>query len=353
MRSENLWRPQEASSRQLIDLAGDQQESTQTIDPEAASRHGLLGLVAFQASRAGNVESARLLYARLLGRQSVMKVHLRRLLALLDQTSIPAVVLKGPDVANRYRHPEQRTFTDLDLLVPRDRLDDCIRLLQTDDAVLEIPPRRPRTEKRDVLIRDSQTGVSFALDLHWDLFSYFQLQAVAQRAIEEAWAGAEPIVDDLGPRWLLPEPAQLAFLCAHAVLDHRFRLILFRDLLEIARQPVDWLQLADFAERHGLRCTTYLAWLITARALQAAVPESILKELRPRGAALAAAEYLLARTDLVTFDGHRPHPLNLALVLVHDRWRNRVALAARAPMAFPSWRRRVTVEHSDPTPTRR
>ena len=344
MTSAKPWRPARTSSLQLLNVAADRPQSIASVDVNDVIRHGLLGLVATHHESLAIPPAARLLYVRSRARQEVMKAQLRRLLELLERTSLPAVVLKGPDIASRYQDPRQRTFTDIDLLVPRDRLADTLELLRADEAVRGIPAQRPRTDKRDVLIVDPATGIEFALDLHWDAFSYSQLRSAADQATDQAWAQSHKVVDSLGPRWRLYESAHIAFLCAHAVLDHRFRLILFRDLLELSRQAVDWMALFDFAERNGLRSTSYLAWLIAARALGAPVPEEFLRELRPRGTALHAAERLLARTDLATFDGHRPHALNLAMVLVHDRLGGRLALATRAPLALPGWRRRVAGE---------
>ena len=37
----------------------------------------------------------------------------------------------------------------------------------------------------------------------------------------------------------IPEEIRVAFACTHALLDHRFRLVLFRDLAEFARRGID------------------------------------------------------------------------------------------------------------------
>jgi glycosyltransferase involved in cell wall biosynthesis len=62
--------------------------------------------------------------------------------------------------------------------------------------------------------------------------------------------------------------------------------------------------------------------------------------------AIAYLERALPATDVVRFDGHRLHPLNLASVLMHDDRRERLRLAASAPLAFPHWRKRIGAEGS-------
>lgn len=268
--------------------------------------------------------------------------HLKRLLGTFAEQSIPVAVVKGPFLAAQvYRSPQLRTFTDIDLLVRPGDQAKVLEVLRADPAVESIPPRGPAADKRDVPFSDA-SGRGFKVDLHWDLFSYRQLLGSADGAIEWAWESAVgPIDHDLGPMWSLPEEVRLAFLCTHAVLDHRFRLILFRDLAEAARQEVDWESLIIFAARWGLRSATYLALHIARNAAEAAVPEEVIEDLRPRGVALSLAERMLPRTDLMAFDGRRAHPLNLAIVLLHDDPAGRIRLALRAPFAFPNWRKRT------------
>jgi glycosyltransferase involved in cell wall biosynthesis len=197
-----------------------------------------------------------------------------------------------------------------------------------------------------------ESGVMFTVDLHWDLFSYSQLRGCADGAVDWAWSEARFEPDHpLGPLWELPEEAMLAFLATHAILDHRFRLILFRDLVEAARRGVDWGRLEAFARRWQLRSTSYLSLLIASRALGAPIDEATLDRFRPDYAQLGWVERLLSTTDLVRFDGHRAHPLNLAVVTSHDRLVDRVWLTMTAPGSFPRWRERVRRQFGAPLAT--
>lgn len=306
-----------------------------------AYRHGLLGLLAHSPDRSLR-DAATPIYLLLSSQRHMMKEALRRVLLSLREASVPVAVLKGPYVASDYLNPALRTYSDLDLLVRPDSLDRALDVISADRAVEAIPPKRPNADKRDIPFRDP-SGQFFNLDLHWDLFSYSQLRGCAGGATAAAW---EDAVDDphheLGPLWHLPREAQLGFLSTHAILDHRFRLILFRDLAEIAaRSRGDWEKMVGFAERRRLRSVTYLAWLMAVNLVEAPVPAEVLAELRPSNAPTRMLEAMLPRTDVVHFDGHRPHPVNLATVLLHDDLSQRVMLAVRAPLAAPGWARRV------------
>lgn len=317
--------PESTDGRDLIELGFD---------------HGLLGLLA----NCGSKQIAeQVVYHYLIQRmwQLAMVGHLRRILTTLHEHGIRATVLKGPYVAASYENPELRTFIDLDLLVPAPSLETTLDVLAADPAIQTIPPKTPKADKRDVPLHDS-SGAVFNLDLHWDLFSYTQLLGCADGGTAWAWEHSTFDADHpLGPLWHLPPGPLICFLAAHALLDHRFRLILFRDLVELAHAGVDWNAVVDFATQFHLRSTTYVSLLIAKRLVRASIPESVLERLRPRGPLMKLIEFLLPRTDFVRFDGHKPHLLNLAVVLLHDQPTKQMVLVLRAPLAAFGWMRRV------------
>ncbi len=94
-------------------------------------------------------------------------------------------MLKGPAVAARYRDARHRPYSDIDLLVPPFQVDSALEVLAADESVVQIPSKRPKADKRDVLFED-ESGVHFNIDLHWDLFSYSQLRDSAMGATQEA-----------------------------------------------------------------------------------------------------------------------------------------------------------------------
>lgn len=334
------------AGRALAALAGDGALSAALLGSKEMDRltyrHGLI----VPASRLFGEETARARHlsavaARLQARQRVMDEHLKALLETMAVRGIRASVVKGPQIAARYRDPSIRTYTDVDLVVPPDQLEAATDALREYPSIDSIPAKLPRSDKRDVVVRD-RSGIVFTIDLHWNLFGHHQLGSVGSGAMVEAWATATHRPDHvLGPMWVFSDEVMTSFLSLHALLDHRFRIILFRDLLEIAETNPDWPSIADFAIRHKLAGFQRIAWLIAREVLDAPVPDEFLALLARRHVLEFAAEWLLARTDLVRFDGRRQHPLNLAITLLHDDAAERRRLIRKAPLAFSRWRRRV------------
>lgn len=349
----------DATSELILDLASSEPPSwTGPLGPEQlklAHDHGLLGLLATHP-RVEFREPALAPYTRLAGRQRLMLKHLQRLLERLREASVPASVLKGPDLSlNFYADDRHRTFTDIDILIPRQHLAKALEVMESDPAVSSLPRKRPKADKRDIPVQD-ESGTWFMVDLHWDLFSYTQLLGCADGATEWAWMHSADEETDYGPSHRLPVEAYVAFLATHALLDHRFRLILFRDLAEVSRNGIDWGAFVEFVSRWRLRSFGYLALAMAGQLTGAPIPGGVLEELRPRSLPLRASEALLSRTDVVRFDGHRPHPLNLAMVLLHDRPADRLRLLVHAPPAVPGWMRRFgrpAKRSSPPNPSKK
>jgi glycosyltransferase involved in cell wall biosynthesis len=346
-RTARRWAQLDVSTRLLLDIAAGKPtrlaRAPTSDELTAAAAHGLLGVMALSEEPL-IAASARAPYSRLAARQSAMEGVLGELLEALADRAVPATVVKGPALARwAYAEGGHRTFSDIDLVVPPDRVDDALEALEIFPRTVGIPPKTPKADKRNIPMK-SGAGIRFTVDLHWNLFSYSQLRGSAADATEDGWRRATWHPEHpLGPMWELPREMLVAFLATHAVLDHRFRLILFRDLAEVAGSGlVDFDAFGEYVTRHELRSFAYVAWLIAIAAAGAQLPDDVLADLRLPSAPVRAAELLLGRVDPTTFDGHKPHPLNLAMVLLHDRRLTRLRLASAAPAAYPEWLKRVT-----------
>jgi hypothetical protein len=309
-------------------------------------RHGLIPQYA-----AGSPEDGRPIAHRLQARQGVMVETLRRLLVTFDRAGVDVAVLKGPFLGEFvYEAASERTFTDLDLLVRPADLDRAIEVLMEDPGFLDLPVKRPTADKRELLFF-GPAGISFNIDLHWDLFGYAQLRGSAKQAVNELWAHSAKSETSLGPMVTLPMWGNFVFLCTHATLDHRFRLVLFRDLAQCLNRGFDLERAITFSKKWQMASEVYIALLIVQGILGTAIPSATLAAVRPNSAVIRYLEGALPKTDLVRFDGHRIHPVNLAFVLMHDSPLRRIQLLASAPAAFPGWVRRVARDRSNTSPT--
>ena len=126
------------------------------------------------------------------------------------------------------------------------------------------------------------------------------------------------------------------------MLDHRFRLVLFRDLAELAERAGDLGAVEGFATEHGLRALTWTALTAARHFAEAPIDPSFMDRLGPRTLVERFVRREIRHVDPLRFDGHSVHPLNLGIVLLHDDLSGRLALAGRAAGAFSGWRSRTT-----------
>jgi len=233
------------SPQQLIELAG---------------HHGVLPAVARSLRRIelpppAVREALALAEERLL--QSVafslrIRKQLAPIAAAFVAAGLPALVLKGPEFADRlYAEPSLRPFTDLDFLLPREAIAEAGAPLAGLGYRRAAEPRSkyPGQYAEEMwLLDDPATG---AVELHWDLVNSPPLRrrcsvGFHDLAFEPPKAGALPRAT----------PAALLVAAAvHAAMSHRFdRLQPLADVCQAARGaagPVDAAWLAEAAARTG------------------------------------------------------------------------------------------------------
>ncbi len=139
-----------------------------------ARLHGVSGLLPDRVIETAPVNvrtHARAFNDTVTRRSMVLCAELRRVIGLLEAAHIPAIVLKGPVLAQRlYGGVTRRTSWDLDLLLPRERIGAATALLLQDGYLPEEhwSPRRARRELRRNCERNfdhPERGVH--VELHW------------------------------------------------------------------------------------------------------------------------------------------------------------------------------------------
>jgi hypothetical protein len=212
-----------------------------------------------------------------------------RILTGLAERGIPVMPLKGAALLELvYPDPAVREMSDLDILVPRERMDEANGLL----TELGYGRKRPVAREQDTLewmranhrhdpvVVDEQKLVAVELHhhivkgepaLHFDIGGY--------------WERARPSAT--GAHVLPSSEDLLLHVCIHFTYHRKSRsngaLAQIGDIAWIVdREGVDWDVLAELARGYRLDTFVFLA-LFTARELGVALPAGPLDALRPAG----------------------------------------------------------------------
>ncbi|MBM3860522.1 MAG: nucleotidyltransferase family protein [Verrucomicrobia bacterium] len=214
---------------------------------QLARDHGVLPAVVMNAAKLTSHNVAPLQESLLApaALAITLRIRLAPILAALRQRDVSAVVLRGPDFADRlYPQPGLRLFTDLDILVPRARLDDAGEALRALGYELRhIKNLKHADPYGEQLWKHPDHGQE-QVEIHWNLVNSPALQ---QRvSVELADLSFEPGAQRLSPASLLLMTA------VHGATSHSFdRLQILCDIRQIARLDVDAAALAAACRRTG------------------------------------------------------------------------------------------------------
>jgi hypothetical protein len=188
---------------------------------------------------------------------------LLELVERLEGRGIEYRVLKGPAFAHLlYREPWLRSYGDIDLLIPPDRLEDVAALLSCLGYGRDHPELRPGFDRRFGKGVTLRTPQGLPVDLHRTLAD----GPFAQR-IDPSELFASSTSFSLGGRHIrtLGKAEHFLHACVHAVLgDAPPRLVSLRDLAQLALAPE-----FDLDRVRGLSAS-WRAEAVVARAVRAA-----------------------------------------------------------------------------------
>lgn len=179
----------------------------------------------------------------------------------LGERQIPALLLKGAALAlTCYEDPATRPMVDLDVLVPRGRVEEAGRCLGENgfrllSASLSTALRSPRG---DMAFTHGATGT--LVELHWELNALGRLQEKVQA---EIWSEPRPVGSDGAAQVMRPGHA-LPLLCAHMIAHHQYARLLWLFDLHRVLLTMDAAEAAvaqDAATRWRLVPCTALALL--------------------------------------------------------------------------------------------
>ncbi len=190
-------------------------------------------------------ESLRQAYIDTALRNALLLDELGRVLRLLAQAGIPAIILKGAALAEAvYGNAALRPMLDLDLLIPAERVAEAVALLEEigyQSAGVEVAAGVTLAYENEVMLgKNDCTGT--ALELHWSLIDSPHYQRTL--AMAWFWQTGQPAMVAGAPARVLGLEAQVLHLCAHLLLHHRGRGLLWQmdivALLHAWGGRIDW-----------------------------------------------------------------------------------------------------------------
>jgi hypothetical protein len=194
-----------------------------------------------------------------------------------DRRGIPFLVFKGAaQYAEGFAPAARRIMGDVDILVPRERIEDAVETL-TGAGWESVNGESAEYLRYLSLIRLSgnyRKGEDGDIDLHAELFHYERRDPGADQRL---WAAARRHC--IGSRdVLVPDPTDSVLIAlAHAAVGKSGDWAVDVST-RLAAQAIDWPRLVENAGKRGLS-TSCLAGLLYLRELRVAVPDAALEGL--------------------------------------------------------------------------
>jgi hypothetical protein len=229
-------------------------------------------------------------YYQLAAANALRFQELVKVLTTLSEAGIPVLVLKGAVLVETvYGNLALRPMSDLDLLVPRERIH------QLPAALAPLGYRMSPGEAGysfaydtlfcgEIILYKETPVLPVVLDVHWHLVAVEWFHHTAQVDLEALWATICPLIVDGTPaRQLCPED-NLIHLCLHAGISHSYIYLL--NLIDIDRTiaaypDLDWNRFLQRARDFQVRSAVYFGLRFTRDLFDTPIPDRVLDELRP------------------------------------------------------------------------
>jgi hypothetical protein len=222
-------------------------------------------------------------------RNQLLAEELARLLCLLGKSGIPVIPLKGVTLAESlYGDIAARVCADIDILVPAGNVTQALDLLlasgYADDFQNPFFSKLALRHGRHYdLVRDHR-GVSFRLELHWQLVQHSSRN---DEAVEDLWAEARPktffgaTAFSLSPEW------GFLYLSIHAA-DHAWQNMKWlSDIHQMASSgSIDWQTTMKKAKWLELDLVIQQTLTASSLLLETPLPSGYSPASLPKGARL-------------------------------------------------------------------
>ncbi len=254
---------------------------------DLAKYHGVAPLLAHNLTRFNLTDKVPEIYAERLNRIYSDNIHrsiflsdeLTRILSIFNQNDIDVITLKGTVLGEQlYVNPGLRTTNDIDVLVQPDKVIQASSLLEGMDYTRYIMPKKPLHPFHRIYIKKAR--FPFIVELHWDLHDP-KLEVVKR---EEIWRRARQYQYQ-GGNTMVPSPEDTLLYIATKLLVHdekHFKhLVDINEIIRKYRNNLDWDYIVRTEKSLGITAIIYYALKWAQELLEAPVPESVMKALKP------------------------------------------------------------------------
>lgn len=253
----------------------------------AAGRHGLIPLVYWNLNRyapsappAGLMNQLASQFQSNKERNQVLVAELLDIIDALESQDISVLPFKGPVLASQvYGDLAFRQFSDLDLLVPEDRIPKTVELLQgrgyevvTPQGLTFATLSAAMPGRKDVGLYSTRRDIK--IDLHWRLTgSQFPTDADSPGF----WDRLQHTQLNGATVRNLPMDDLLLYLCVHGSRHGFHRLDWVVDIAELVRcgPAIDWISLYERARATQIDHMLNLGLLLADDLLQCPVPAKV------------------------------------------------------------------------------
>lgn len=229
-------------------------------------------------------------YYQLAAANAVRFQELAKVLTTLSAAGIPVLVLKGALLAETvYGNLALRPMSDLDLLIPRERIHDIPQVLAPLGYHLNAGEAGYSFAYDtlfcgEIILYKETPVLPVVLDVHWHLLAVEWFHHSGDVDLDALWETVCPLTIDGTPaRQLCPED-NLLHLCLHAGISHSYVYLL--NLIDIdhaiaAYGDLNWDRFLQRARDFQVRSAVYFGLRFTRDLFDTPIPDRVMDDLRP------------------------------------------------------------------------
>lgn len=264
-------------------------------------------------------------YYTVLSQNAVTQIELQKVISLLNNAQIPAIVLKGASLLETvYKNIGLRPMVDVDLLVKKEDLSQIKSVLHYAGYIKPDNLDQENLEKFGAEVRLYKNGGLF-LDIHANLSQYERFQNVFQiDADEEVWSISRIIQSREGNLRILSTEHQILHLCLHQAMSHAFcglfRFIDLRETILAYSQEINWQNLIAQAEKYKIKKIVYYCLFFTKELFGDTIPEDILMALKPPNSHKFITDFILSLNKIKSLPDLEPPKKSLIQLFLMDNF---------------------------------